>query len=170
MAIDRINSEGSFTNDSRDAANRNFGDISLSTAQVDVTSSTTLVDVTGLTTDAFALYPGKYRFNVHLNGTANAAGGIKVAFKYNNRLTLSALQATAKGFTASAVAVQYVTSTTDAASLLASTSAVIKTEIDGTLTVLTPGTLQIQFAQNASNAAATSVYVGSRAEFTRVGL
>lgn len=170
MAKDRVTEVGAFHDGIRRTVDRNFSDVSLTTAQVDVTSSTTLVDCTGLTTDAFSLTPGTYKFIAYLAGTSGASGGLKVAFKQNNGLTLTSIEATGVGFTASAVAVQHTTTATDAASLFAQTAAVIYCKLIGTMVVATAGTMQLQFAQNASNGTATSIYVGSRLEFTRVGL
>lgn len=170
MAKDRVLESGSFHDGIRRIVDRNFSDISLCTAQVDVTSSTTLVDCTGLTTDGISLAPGTYKFAAFLAGTAGASGGLKVAFKQNNSLTLTSIEATGIGYTASAVAVQHTTTATDAASLFAQTAAVIFCKIFGTLVVATAGTIQLQFAQNASNGTATSIYVGSRMEFTRIGV
>lgn len=164
---DRVKYEGAFPQDSRDTVNRNFSDVSLCATQLDATANTTLADIPGMVTDT--LRAGTYRFAISLAGTAGASGGLKVALKQNNGLTLSSIEATAKGFAAAAVAVQHTTTTTDATSLLASTSAVIKTEIDGTFVMATDGTLQLQAAQNASNATTSSVYIGSRMEITRIG-
>lgn len=169
MTKNNVKFEGALDSGTRKIINDNMDDVSYSTAQLSVASSTTLADVTGLTTQVGELVAGaRYRFYIHLIGTANAAGGIKVALKQNNGLTLTSINSSAQGFTASAVAVQTVTSTTDAASLLASTSAVIKTVIQGTFVVATAGTLQVQAAQNASNASATTVEIGSHMTVTRI--
>lgn len=172
MAKDRVLYEGALSNDSRRAIDRNFADVSLCTTQFDaVTGSTgtTLTNVVGMTTDAISLTPGTYRFQIFLAGVATANSGLKVGLKQNNGLTLTSIESTAKGFTASAVAVQHSTTATDAASLFASTTAVISCVIDGTMVIATAGTIQLQAAQNAAHADTTSVYAGSRMEFTRVG-
>lgn len=171
MAKDRIPAglEGCFSNDIRRIVDRNLTDISLCTTQTDVTSSTTLVNVTGMATDGISLAPGTYKFDVRLAGTSGASGGWKLAFKQNNGLTLTSIEATARGTTASAIAVQHTTTATDAASLFAQTAAVIFCDITGTMVILTAGTIQLQFAQNASDGTACSIYVGSRMEFTRIG-
>lgn len=149
--------------------NENFSDVSLCTTQLDLATSTTLTNVAGMVTDAITFVAGgTYRFKIHLAGTATSNGGLKVGLKQNNGLTLTSIESTAKGFTASAVAVQHSTTATDAASLFASTTAVIECVIEGTLVVLTGGTLQLQAAQNASHSDTTSIYVGSHMEFTRI--
>lgn len=167
MAKNIVRFEGALAADTRAIINNNLSDVALSTAQVDVTSSTTLVNATGMVTDELA--PGTYRFRIHLSTTANAAGGLKVGLKFGTPSMLTSIESSSRAFTASAVAVSRVTTATDAASLIASTSAVINAVIEGTLVVAVAGTLQVQFAQNASNAAATSVYAGSYLEFNRVG-
>ena len=94
-------------------------------------------------------------------------GGLKIAFKYTTA-TLTNLDATAQGFTASAVAVQHTTTTTDQTTLFGQTAAVISIRIVGRLTVNVAGTLAVQAAQNASHADTSAVYIGSSARFTKV--
>lgn len=167
MAKNRVLYEGALTADDRLAMNQNFSDVALTTAQVDVTSSTTLVNSTGMVTGT--LVAGRtYRFKINLSTTTGASGGLKVGLKFGTASMLTSIESVARGFTASAVAVQHSTTATDAASLFASTTAVINLEIEGTLVVALAGTLQLQFAQNASDGTATSVYVGSSMILTEV--
>jgi hypothetical protein len=166
MTKNVVKFEGAFTNDTVNTINQNFTDVNLSTATLTANANTTLANVVGLVTDT--MVPGTYRFYVHLIGTAGASGGLKVAFKQNEGLTLTSINSSAQGFTAAAVAVQTVTSTTDVASLLASTSAIIKTVIEGTMVVATAGKIQLQAAQNASNGTDTVIAIGSHMLFTRV--
>lgn len=170
MAKDRVITAGTFDDSVRRIVDRNFSDVSLATAQTDVTSSTVLVNATGLTTDTISLTPGTYKFVINLSTVTGASGGIKIGLKQNNGLTLTSIESVAKGFTASAVAVQHSTTATDAASLFASTTLVIKAEICGTMVIATAGSIQLQFAQNVSDSTTTSVYLGSRMEFTRIGV
>jgi hypothetical protein len=129
------------------------------TTQLDATTNTTLANVTGWT--GFTLIAGGvYTVEINLSGTSGGSGGLKVAFKYTTA-TLTNLDVTAQGFTASAVAVQHITSTSDQASLFAQTAAVISVRIVGRITVNVAGTLAIQAAQNASNGTTSSVYIGS---------
>ena len=144
------------------------GDTAFCGTQLDKTTDTTLANLVGL--DAIALVAGAtYDFEINLAGTANASGGWKVAFNYTNSLTLTSLEATGQAFTAAAVAVQHTTTTTTQTALISSTAAVISGRITGRLVVNAAGTLVVQFAQNASNGSASSIYVGSKARFTRVG-
>jgi len=129
------------------------------------TTGATLTNVVGLT--AISLVAGAtYAFRVLLPGVATANSGIKAGFKYTTA-TLTSIESTARIYTASAVAVQHATSTTDQASLAASTTAAIFTEITGRIVVNAAGTLAVQAAQNAAHADTTSVYVGASATFTR---
>lgn len=170
MAKNRIKYEGVFDAGSRLSANQNFADVSLCTTQFDAvtgTTGTTLTNVVGMVTDS--LIAGRtYRFKIHLAGVATSNSGLKIGLKQGTASMLTSIESTAKGFTASAVAVQHSTTATDAASLFASTTAVIECIIEGTLVVALSGTLQLQAAQNAAHADTTSVYVGSHMEFTEV--
>jgi hypothetical protein len=127
-------------------------------------TSATLASVVGLVTTVVV---GTYRFYINLSGTAGASGGIKAAFKYTTAVA-SGLEATARIFTASAVAVQHTTTATDEASLAASTTAAISTVIEGRIVISTGGTIQLEAAQNASDGTATTVAVGSSMTFTRI--
>lgn len=144
------------------------GNISTNTVgcstQLDKTSDTTLANVAGLVQ---TVVPGTYAFTINLAGTSNASGGWKVAFKYTNAV-LSSLGATAETYTASGVAVTRVTSTTDQASIIASTAANIAAKITGKFVVTTGGTIQLQFAQNASFGTASSLYTDSTMNFVRI--
>ena len=171
MAKNRVINEGAFDSTVRRIVNQNFPDVSLCTTQFDAvtgTTGTTLTNVVGMTTDLLSMVPGTYRFRIHLSTVATVNCGLKVGLKQNNGLTLTSMESVAKGFTASAVAVQHVTSATDAASLFASTTAVLECVIEGTFVVATSGSLQLQAAQNAAHADTTSVYTGSYMEITRV--
>lgn len=167
MAKNSVKIEGALTSDTRTIINDNLVDVSYCTTQLDATSNTTLANIPGMVTDT--LQPGTYRFKIYLSGTANAAGGTKVAFKFGTASMLTSIEAEAKAFTASAVAVSRANTATDQASLVAVTAANIAIEIIGTVVVATAGTLQLQAAQNASNASATSIYTsGSFMEFNKM--
>jgi hypothetical protein len=141
-----------------------IGDISRCTTELDKTTDTTLANVVGLVQTVAV---GTYYFEIDLTGTAGASGGWKVAFNYTTAV-LSALNATGYAFTAAAVAVQATTTTTTQTSLISDTAAVIGARIVGTMIVTTGGTVQLQFAQNASNGTASSIYVGSTMKFIRI--
>ena len=170
MTVNKILYEGALTADTREIINENFADVSLCTTAFDVdsgTTGTTLANVTGMVTDT--LVPGTYRFYIHLAGVATANSGLKAGLKFGTASMLTSIASTARAFTASGVVVQNVTTATDAASLIASTTAIINCIIEGTLVVATAGTLQLQAAQNASHADNTTINVGSYMTFTKVG-
>lgn len=167
MAKNQVIEEGAFTSSTRKIVNDNFLDVSYCTTQLDATSSTTLANVTGMVTDT--LQPGTYRFHIYLDCTSGASGGTKIAFKFGTASMLTSIDAVAKAFTASAVAVTRATTATDQASLQAATAANIAIEVTGTVVVGTAGTLQLQAAQNASNATTTSIYTsGSFMTFAKM--
>lgn len=133
-------------------------------ATVTANASTTLANLTGLVQ---TVVPGTYMFRANLAGTAGASGGWKVAFKYTGTV-LSSIQATSWGYTASTVAVAKTTTATDQASLIAATTAYTAGTIEGTMVVTTGGTVQLQFAQNASDGTDCTIVLGSSMTFTRI--
>ena len=133
------------------------------TTQTDATT-TTLANITGLT--GATVVVGTYKFRYVLKTTCGGTGGTKVAFKLTTTV-LSAIDYTTKGFTASAVAVANGTTATDQASQIASNTAAILVEGEGTFTVSTGGTIDLQFAENSANST-SSVLVGSSFELTRI--
>lgn len=131
--------------------------------QFDATSTTTLANVTGLTATLVA--GKKYRFDAILFTTSNVAGGVKVAIGG----TVTATAIVYEGLTTDAGGTTQSRGTTMAATVgaqTAATNAYIK--ISGTITVNAAGTLTVQFAQNTSNGAASSVLVGSTFETTEI--
>jgi len=123
------------------------------------TTGTTLTNVVGWT--GFSLVAGGvYTLEVNLSGTSGASGGLKVGFALTTA-TLTNLDATATGFTASAVACQHTTTATSGATLFGQTAAVIGVRIFGRITCNVAGTLSLQAAQNAADAATSSVFTGS---------
>lgn len=134
-------------------------------ASVTVNASTTYVDVTGL---LITVVPGTYKFHCALPSTvASGTGGIKYGFHYVTTV-LSGIESTAMGFTASAVAVQHTTTTTDVADLYTSATVTIMTVIEGTMVVTTGGTIQLQVAQNTSNGSNTIALLGGTMQFVRI--
>lgn len=169
MSKNTVKYEGALTADDRKAMNQNFSDVSLCTTEFDAvtgTTGTTLTNVAGMATTSLDV--GTYRFKIHLAGVATSNSGLKVGLKQSVASMLTSIESVARGFTAAGVAVQHSTTATDAASLFASTTAVINCEIEGTVVVAAPGTLTLQAAQNAAHADTTSVYVGSYMTFTQV--
>jgi hypothetical protein len=145
------------------------GTISPSTVKtssaVTANATTTYANVTGLT---FTVVPGTYKFTMMLPSTvANGTGGIKYAFNYTGTV-LSSIESTARGYTASAVAVQHTTTTTTQTDLFTQAAVVIFVEIEGTMVVTTGGQIDVQMAQNTSNASNTVALVGGTLQMTRI--
>lgn len=140
-------------------------DVEKTTASVTANATVTYANVTGL---SFTVVPGTYRFRCVLPSTvASGTGGIKYAFNYTTT-ALSSIEATALGYTASAVAVQHTTTTTTQTDLFTQAAVVIMTLIEGTMVVTTGGTIDVQVAQNTSNASNTIALIGGSAEFVRI--
>lgn len=141
------------------------GNTKRTSASVTANATTTYANVTGL---SFTVVPGTYAFSLMLPSTvANGSGGIKYCFNYTTAV-LSALEATGRGYTASAVAVQHTTTTTTQTDLFTQAAVVIFTEITGTMVVTTGGTVDVQVAQNTSNASNTVALIGGSGTFTRI--
>lgn len=168
MAKNVVSKEGAFTADTKKIINDNFVDFSQCTTEFDVdsgTTGTTLANVTGMVTDV--LEPGTYEVEIVLNCLSTANSGLKVALKFGTASMLTSIDVVSRAFTASGVGVARATTATDAASIQASTAAIISNVIQGRLVVATAGTLQLQAAQNASHADNTTIYVGSFMKFTK---
>lgn len=126
------------------------------TAQFDKTSDTTLANVPGLSVNVKS---GRtYAFKAVLFTTSGTSGGVKAAISgtatatniYYNGVSYLITSVNRGNATSLGTAVGAVTSS--------STATII---IDGTITVNAAGTLTVQFAQNASNGAASSVLINS---------
>ena len=170
MAKNKVIAEGALTNDTRRKLNDNFSDISKCTTEFDVDSGgtgATLANVTGMVTDV--LQPGTYHVYIHLDCLATANSGLKAALKFGTASMLTSLALVSRAYTASGVGVARATTATDAASIQASTAAIINCVIEGTIVVGTAGTLQLQAAQNASHADNTTIYTSSFMSFTPIG-
>lgn len=147
-------------------ARDNFGILSArNSAQFDKTSNTTLSDITGMSVTVAAA--GVYSFEAILFTTSNVAGGVKAAIA--GTATATAIAYEALVFNAAALAAQ-----TRAAALAAAVGGVTAVtvaliRISGLITVNAAGTLTVQFAQNASNGAASSVLVGSHFRVNQIG-
>lgn len=132
--------------------------------QFDKTSDTTLANVTGLTRNVEA---GKsYRFSAVLFTTSNVAGGVQAAVAG----TATATAIIYEGLTLAAAAIGAQTRATALGTTVGGITAVTAAtiEIYGLITVNGAGTLTIQFAQNTSNGAASSVLVGSHFEIQQI--
>lgn len=136
-------------------------------AALTANASATYANIVGLSAN---LGPGTYRFRAVLPSTvASGTGGIKYAFNYSNGLTLSVIEATGMGFTASAVAVQHTTTTTTQTDLFTQAAVVIMTILVGTFVVSAAGTIAVQMAQNTSNASNTVALLGGSLELALIG-
>lgn len=133
-------------------------------AAVTANATTTYANVTGLEQ---TVVPGTYKFTLMLPSTvASGTGGINYAFNYTTTV-LSALESTAQGYTASAVAVQHTTTTTTQTALFTQAAVVIFVEVEGTMVVTTGGLIDVQVAQSASNASNSVALVGGSFQLTR---
>lgn len=145
-------------------ANLFIPDVKKCTAQTD-SITTVLANVTGLT--AQTLVAGAtYRFRCVLPGTADGTSGIKYAFKYTTA-TLTSIEAIGIGQTASAIATQHTTTTTDATLLFDQAAAVILTTLEGTMVVNAGGTVALQIGTHTGTTTC-SCYLGATMEFVRI--
>ena len=141
-----------------------YPDVKRCSAQTD-TITTVLANVTGLTGQTLVA-GATYRFRAVLPGTADGTSGIKYAFKYTTA-TLTSVEATGIGYTASAVAVQHTTTTTDATLLFDQAAAVIMTILEGSMVVNAGGTVALQVGTHTGTTTA-STYAGATLEFVRI--
>lgn len=126
-------------------------------SQFDKTADTTLANITGL---SVYLSAGRtYSFEAVLFTSSNVLGGVKAAIAG----TATATAIIYEGETTAAAAIGAQTRATALATSVGGITAVSAARINiiGTITVNAAGTLTVQFAQNASNGAASSVLVGS---------
>jgi hypothetical protein len=150
---------------STSGSNLYYADLKRASASVTANATITYANVTGL---SFTVVPGTYAFQCELASTvASGTGGIKYGFAYTTAV-LSAIEATGIGMTASAVAVQHTTTTTTQTDIFTQAAVVIFTKLVGTMVVTTGGTVDVQVAQNTSNASNTIALLGSWAQFTRI--
>ena len=163
-----INLAGSFSSLQKVAINKTLRTMAgKNVVQADVTASsgstgTTFTDVPGMTWNL--VKGGKYRINGSLITAANAAGGVKVALTATGVTSLPVI--VTEGVQAAALTAQRVTAF---GSIFAATADVMRVEIDGYIEPNARGKLTLQFAQNASNAAASTLYKGSWVQVLKVG-
>jgi hypothetical protein len=129
------------------------------TADVPVTSSTVLIDVAGLSVN---VSPGRtYSFEVYLTCTDAAAGGVRAAIGG----TCTATAIVYDGLVRDTNAIKGMANATALGTVVASSTTTatsgIVIEIRGSITVNAAGTLTVRFAQNTSNATASTVKRGS---------
>lgn len=135
------------------------------TSAFTATSNVTLANVTGLVTPTLVA-GATYDFEAVLYTTSNVAAGINCAVNVSTAPT--AIKAEAIVYDAAAIKAQTRTTTNGASvgAVTAVTNALVR--IIGTITMNTAGTVAIQFAQNVSNAAASTVLTGSTLTLTRL--
>ena len=139
-------------------------DVLTTTSSFSVTSSTTLVDVTGLSKIVEA--GGVYSFRATLPVTVNGTPGSKVAI--GGTCTVSNINAVATYYIGNGIAVATTTSTTLGTAIGGAAAQHVFITIEGTCTVSANGTLTVMFAQNVSNATASTVLANSSFTVTRV--
>lgn len=128
-------------------------------------ATTALIDVTGLTGQALVA-GATYKFRAVLPGLADGTSGQKYAFTYTTA-TLTSIEATGIGYTASAVAVQHTTTTTNSTLLFDQAAAVVMVILEGTMVVNAGGTVNLQTGLHTGTTAGAT-YVGATMEFTRI--
>jgi hypothetical protein len=170
MAKNVVSNEGAFTASTKNIINDNFADFSRCTTQFDATSGTTgttLTNVVGMVTDV--LQPGVYEFEIDLGTVATTNCGLKLGLKFGTASMLTSIEYGAILGSATGIVTSRGTTSTDAASIVASTTAILKARVTGTCVVAVAGTLQLQAAQNASHSDTTSVFAGSYMKFIKRG-
>lgn len=132
-------------------------------SQFDATADTVTDNITGLSINVEA--SKEYAFRAVLFTTSNVAAGVKVAMSGTATATLARYEVF---ITDAGVTTQGRAAALDAdVGVTAVTAALVK--IEGVIVVNAAGTLTVQFAQNASNAAASSVLTGSYFEVIPIG-
>lgn len=133
------------------------GRVAIVGTQFDKTSDTTLANVTGLTRNVKA--GSTIKFRAVLETTSNVAGGVKVTV--GGTATATSIVFSTLIFDGGMLAAQGRATALGGAGtgITAVTAATIV--IEGIIVVNAAGTLTIQFAQNTSNGAASSVLVNS---------
>jgi hypothetical protein len=140
------------------------------TTQVDATSSTTLAEVTQLSLPVTS--GRKYKFSALLYTSSNSAGGVKVSVGSVNSATVTSVLYDTLIHSGGSITQGRATAIESATGLTATTAALIR--IEGVITVnlgtvctedemsaCTTRKIAVKFAQNASNASASSILVGS---------
>ena len=127
--------------------------LSFVTTTQTVTSSTAFTNATGL---GFAVTSGTYSF-LFIVPMVSGAGGFKLGV---NGPTLTSLYAAYAGLTAATAYDTTIISSSGAGSLVLL--------VQGIVTVSASGTFILRFAQNTSNAAATSILAGAVVQYARM--
>jgi len=138
--------------------------VSLGTA-FSLASNTTLANLVGLALPVVA--GATYQIHGQLQGTAAASGGIKAALTAASGLTLTSANVTGMNYNGTTLNTQ-TNVTALAADFSNSAAAYTNLYFDGSFVVNAAGTLQLQAAQNTSNATATTVALGSYMSLIRI--
>lgn len=153
-----------YTRNEAGAIERQTGLCSRNSAQFDKTSDTTLANITGLSLNVEA--SRIYKFEAVLFTTSNVAGGVKAAISG----TATATSIVYEGVNLdNGVTVNSRTTTLGNTVGASTTVTAAHVVIRGTIVVNAAGTLTTQFAQNASNGAASSVLINSNFCLTPIG-
>jgi len=146
------------------------GSMYQATAQ-SATSNTTLAPITFTSpvtgASSFAVVAGGvYIMDIYVSVTNGASGGLKLAF--GGTATATLLSTDIWAYNGTTLAAQGVINSL-ASTLVAYTGSVTTVNVTGTFVAATSGTLLLQFAQNASNATATTINAGSNFWIDRIG-
>ena len=129
-----------------------------STTATALTSTTTLAAITGLSVPVAA--SGTYYCSANLPITANASGGVQVAFAGANSMTATSANYTA--LTSTTTVNNAATNTTTFGNAVGGyTGAATNVALQGTVVVNAGGNLIVEGAQNASNGSATTFLANS---------
>lgn len=136
------------------------------TAQIDATSGTTGTTLTNVTGMSVTLIAGAtYHIEAYITGTSTANSGAK--FALSGTATATSISYSGEAYNTTTNGARTVTTTLGNA-VGAATAVYTLARISGVIVVNAGGTLTVQFAQNASHADTTSVYVGSVLTATRI--
>ena len=135
----------------------------VSSAVLTATSNTVLAPVTGLTVNLIT--GATYIWDIYLQGTAGASGGLKVAF--GGTATATSFASDSWMYNGATLAAQ-LQATSFASNLIAANAIYTTAYLTGTMVVNAGGTVTIQAAQNTSNGTSTTVAVLSNMTFVRV--
>lgn len=138
------------------------------TTQLNCSSATTSTTLTLVPGCQHVLQSGAtYIIEAHITGTATANGGAKATVGGVGGLTATSFTLTGSNTNAGTTNAK-TTTTTLGTAVGGSTAVLTDFILLGSIVVGVGGTLQLQFAQNASHADISSVYVGSYLKITRV--
>lgn len=127
------------------------------------TSNTSLANITGLSANVVA--GQTYIVQGGLQGSANTAAGIKVAFSGTAAMTSSDVNVFAYSTTS---LVANTNQTTWGSNILAMTATFTNAQLQGTFVVQTSGTVTLAASQNVTQTTATTLTAGTYLEIARV--